>query len=66
MSGLFMIGLMNLSFPTFPIKEIIAACITAIVKAIKKYPNISDKIKFSSDVFTIFYPLALQYVSHLE
>ena len=39
-----------------------AACITAIVKAIKKYPNIPDKIKFSSDAFTA-YPLALQYVS---
>ena len=38
------------------------ACITAIVKAVKKFPSLPKSLKFASDAFTS-YPLALQYVS---
>jgi len=40
----------------------IKACITAIVKAINKYPEFSKELNFASDAY-IAYPLALQYIA---
>ena len=38
------------------------ACITAIVKAINKYPELPKELNFASDAYTA-YPLALQYIA---
>ena len=38
------------------------SCITAIVKAINKYPKLPKELNFASDAYTA-YPLALQYIA---